>query len=165
MVCYKHCQGFIVDPLTKKGQQVACPICVAENQAGRDRERAIAEAEAARRNSEIKPPITFDQALAECRAQGFQDGAAEALATRRVSQERAEAAPTWTVDQVLVERIEAERQRRMDAGTLTTCPVCREFVYVSQGVILSHYRVEYDPEGEKGGTEVTCEGTGQVLAK
>jgi hypothetical protein len=171
LYCRKHRGIYLTDPLTDITDWWGCPTCRGERDAKADRERASAEAEAARRNAEVKKPITFDQALVEYRAQGFQGDAAEALATRRTANEWTKlerTSPSWTAAMVLAERIEAERQRRIAEGTLAKCRFCGKFAHVNQGVILTHTRTEIEnSERESGSTTAyrTCGGTGTVISK
>lgn len=140
-------------------------MCLADLQAEIRKESSLAEAEAARRNAGGRSPVTFSQALADFRAQGYPGEAAEALAKKRVAQETQEARPRWTTEQVFEERIDAERRRRLDAGTLTRCPACRKFAPLSHGVVLGHLRWNMGDDEGRGSGLVACDGEGQIVTR
>jgi hypothetical protein len=131
----------------------SCPMCRPGVQDG---------LEATRRNAPVRAreQEAWSRYTADFRAQGYGAEAAEAMARRRF---REEGLPSrgWTADDMKNERERAEKQRKIDAGELMTCPRCKHLVPASDGVILAH-------NVRRGSGEDTyytsCEGEG-LLAK
>jgi hypothetical protein len=131
------------------------------------------EQEAARRNLQErqKAQEALSQYQAEFQSQGYDAPAAEALARKRLRDERP-AQRTWHPADIANERREterlqqattaaqerererAERQRKVDAGEIAQCPRCHEYAPASQGVILAH-RVKSHGK--------PCQGEGTIL--
>jgi hypothetical protein len=153
---------------------LAAGAAVTQSLNQRGNQQAIGDArEAARRNDEEERRVkeAMAQYLAEFRAQGYAEEAAEALARKRlrdegpsprvwlasdIESERQEAKRKreTTAAALEKEREEAELRRKIDAGELARCPGCREYAPVSQGVILAH---------RTGSDASPCEGEGTIL--
>jgi hypothetical protein len=82
VVCGSHCERQIWDRVLDAPNVLGCPLCVAAAKAALENERRLAETEASRRNAGDQPQVTFSHAVAEFRAQGYGQEAAEALAKK-----------------------------------------------------------------------------------
>ena len=97
--------------------------------------------------------------IIESRARGFGTEAAEAMARRRFREE-SEPKRVWSREHLEAERDQAEVKRKISAGQLMCCPLCKHFVPVSQGVILAHYqwdRKYHTPDGPCSGEGMLAE--------
>lgn len=125
-----------------------CPICYAEERQREEAQQAADAAEAARRNGMEglrTPEESLRQYLAEYRAQGYEQQAAEAMAQRRIREEPAHPRRAWTADDIRAERWDAEQQKmaaerlkKLHEGSLAVCPKCKADVPASQGIVLAH---------------------------
>lgn len=136
-------------------------------------QQAADQAEAARRNG-MEPPRSPEESrrryVSEYRAQGYGQQAAEAMAHRRIREEPALPRGAWTAADIRAERWEADRQRQaaerkknLDAGSLAVCPICKDDVPASQGIVLAHTRLEPGGKDFMDG-QVLCRGEGYPSA-
>jgi hypothetical protein len=110
-----------------------CPVCrwdIPARHYSREAERRNAAERAAREHR-------LTGYVAEFRAQGYGQAAAEAMANKRFHEENPPPR-RWESDDIKRERESAEAQRRIDAGEVMRCPVCKQYARVSEGVILGH---------------------------
>lgn len=133
--------------------------------------RAQADAdvrEAERRNEkELRehpdPPDALPGYIAEFRAQGYGQAAAEALARKKARETPVDypARRTWTGGDIVAERKVAERWRNFEAGVLARCPTCLADVQASDGIVLAHkvYKSR-SSQGESWVEEYPCLGEG-----
>jgi hypothetical protein len=139
--------GYFVteDSLALERARSTCPVCLWERSEASEEQRRADEAEAERRNAEERkrpdPPNPMVGWIAEFQAQGYSRAAAEALASKRWRESPPVVSPSrkeWTAYDIASEREAAERQRKVDAGEIGVCPVCKMHVLVSQDIVLKH---------------------------
>lgn len=160
VACGSHLGKRMFDRVLDSPIWLGCPLCIAAAIAAEQNEHHAAEAETARRNGGDRPQLTFSQTVAKFRTQGYGQEAAKALAKKDVSREQAER-QSCTVAEILKERLDEERRRRLEAGSLTRCQKCGRFAPVSQNVVLEH-KYEINHEGDWI-ESLHCPGTGEFV--
>jgi hypothetical protein len=133
----------------------SCPICYWESAEVQN------ELEADRRNTaeEHREQEAIQRYATTFRAEGYGQAAAEALARKRF-REQDRPLHKWTGRDITAERREAAKQKKISAGELAPCPLCKSYAPASQGVLLSH---NWRPIADE--SSIPCEGEGMLAAK
>jgi hypothetical protein len=164
VACYFH-DNLVSGAFSKRNQgsyarialirpnQEVCLLCLADE-----------IQEAGRRNSENanKFPSPLPGYVAEFRAQGYGQDAAEALANKRLREQPQQERTVWTFEDIHKEREEAERQRKISAGLIAACPRCGFDVPATQGIILAHQLAE-SQLSDQGSLIHSCSGEGLAI--